>query len=174
VSERQRRVVWMAVLAAAMTGLYPPWACMTARGFGVAIGYSWIFSPPQGTCYAVAVDTSRFLIQWAVVAIVAAALYWVGWSPKQSTSVPKLAKLHSKFPWTQAAEGVYLLIAPGTTVFIEVNQPGEYAVFRRSSGAAPEGCLIFDEPADAFAYGDALVPDEVVQAMFANARKETD
>jgi hypothetical protein len=114
------------------------------------------------------VDTSRLLIQWVVVGIITAAVYWLGLSPK--VPVPKLARTCSEFPWIQAAEGVYQLDAPGMTIFVEVNHVGEYQAYRRPDGESSESLLIFDKPEDAFAYADALVPDEAVALLKEKAR----
>src|ERR1017187_2635383 len=152
-------------------GLYPPWACAGRSGISTAIGYSWIFSPPQEACYAPVVDTSRLLIQWAIVAIVAAALFWVGLPPKRLVPIPTLAASCSQFPWVQVGEGIYQLNAPGMTVFVEMNHLGEYEAYRRVGNAAPEGLLKWDKPADAFSYADSMVPDEAVKLMLANARR---
>lgn len=77
---RQLAIIWVGALLVAGTALYPPWACVGRQGIGAAVGYHWFFAPPEGECLAASVDFSRLLIQWVVVAALAAALYWA-WPP---------------------------------------------------------------------------------------------
>lgn len=73
---RQNLAVCAGALAIAATGLHPPWVQVRddAGPFRSPLGHEWLFLPPEGR--SVEVDLSRLLIEWAIVAALAAAFYW--------------------------------------------------------------------------------------------------
>ena len=89
------------------------------------------------------------------------------WRP---APIPKLAKSCSKFIWIQQGEDLYRLSAPGMAVFIEQNHLGTYEVWRHVDKEKPDGHMTFQEPEDAFALADSLVPDDLAILLTAKAR----
>ena len=89
------------------------------------------------------------------------------WKP---APIPKLAKSCSKFIWIQQGEDLYRLSAPGMAVFIEENHLGTYEVWRHVDKEKPDGHMTFQEPEDAFALADSLVPDDLAILLTAKAR----
>jgi predicted RNA polymerase sigma factor len=60
------------------------------------------------------------------------------------------------------------------TVLIEVNHLGEYEVYRRTKDDSAKDLIKFTEAEDAFAYADAMVPDEAVKLILAKAADHLD
>lgn len=91
----------------------------------------------------------------------------------QPPAIPRVAKHCSQFVWSQAREDLYRLPVPGMTIWIEHNLLGQYEVWRQAQDQ-DEMRLVFDQPEDAFAYADSMVPDEVVALVRSKARWRKD
>ncbi|MBI4027691.1 MAG: hypothetical protein HY360_22075 [Verrucomicrobia bacterium] len=81
-NKKQKIVIRLAVLIAALLGLFPPWVQTYHH---VQVGYSrvptryaFIGTPPSpqsgGPYYGVQVDLTRLLLQWFVVVLIAGGL----------------------------------------------------------------------------------------------------
>lgn len=87
---KQKIVVWIAAALVVAMGLYPPWLISGTMDYmeldPVASRYQWIFRMPepnphldkgvsaQKIAWKVRIDTTRLLIQWAMVGVVAGSL----------------------------------------------------------------------------------------------------
>jgi len=67
ITARQRCIVWIWIALATLMGIFPPW---TQRG-GLSVGYAWIVAPLP---YATHIDTSRLLLQWALLTFLCGGL----------------------------------------------------------------------------------------------------
>ena len=71
--KNQKTALWIGIIVIALIGLFPPWVQMHEvegpyKG-KYDKGYSPIFAPPKSPAE---IDISRLLIQWFIVAVIAA------------------------------------------------------------------------------------------------------
>lgn len=82
-NKKQKVALWVGIAAAVIMGLYPPWNYDHPKLGSKSIGYSSIFTPAQKqvteyndtyTETANAIDATRLIIEWVLVAIVTGGL----------------------------------------------------------------------------------------------------
>ena len=76
-SSSQKVAIWAAVFAISATGLYPPWVHIVRQGRYYS--YGWLFKPPElelDAGWRTELDVTRLLIEWAVICVLAAAMFW--------------------------------------------------------------------------------------------------
>jgi len=77
-NDKQRYVVIGAAVAVALTTLFPPFHIALRAGMFTNMGYHFLFSPPQRSDdYVGSVTVELLLIEWAAIALVSGALWWL-------------------------------------------------------------------------------------------------
>lgn len=76
-NKRQRWIVQGALTSAVVMFLFPPFHLPLNAGRVINLGYGFLFSPPTQGYYAGTVNIGMLVAQWALVAIVAAVLWWL-------------------------------------------------------------------------------------------------
>jgi len=69
-NKKQRKIIACAVFAFSVATLFPPW--IYTRSHEIA-GYGCIFAPPSFGRSAVGIDTSRLMLEWVCILVVAGA-----------------------------------------------------------------------------------------------------
>jgi hypothetical protein len=88
----QRKILWGALAAVAVTMLFPPFVAQSGMGRIHGMGFGFILSWPDFQGHTSTVDVTLLLAEWVAISMVASIL----WALKSSADIPAIKSLLEK------------------------------------------------------------------------------